>query len=282
HYTDTHNPYTPPPPYDKLYFRGQVAERFQRRRGNILFHAHENFSKEEIDGTVSYLRAYLKADPAALKYVLSQYDGEIRYVDDHIGALLDELRDLRLLDKTLIILTSDHGEEFMDHGDLFHGPHLYDEILHAPLVVRLPGAVPKGKVVDQVVRSIDVMPTILDILDLQPRITMQGTSLLPSLDQDIDLELEAYAQSRRDPPFAVTKAGRTIRRHLKEAAAVRTDGWKLISTHDLGTGAYEYELYDLRKDPKESVNLAARRREVTEVLKQKLRRWREDGRRRAD
>ncbi|MCX5796290.1 MAG: sulfatase [Elusimicrobia bacterium] len=265
-YTDAHNPYTPPRPYDKLFSRGGVDERFKKLPGNILFYFHDDFPREIVDEAVSRLPSYLKKHPRALEYVISQYDGEIKYVDDQIGVLLDEMKGLRLLDDTLIIVTSDHADEFLEHGELFHGNHLYDETMHVPFIVRLPGIIPKNKLIDKVVRSIDIMPTILDILDIHPGITIQGISLMPLVNHDVDLNLNAYSETKRHPPSAMQRGD----------IAIRTARWKFISTRDPKADTYGYELYDVKSDPKESINLVEREPEVARELKKELTGWLDD------
>ena len=202
----------------------------------------------------------------ALEYVISQYDGEIKYVDNQISVLLNELKNMRLLDNTLIILTADHGEEFLEHGDLFHGDHLYDESIRVPLIIRLPGIIPKNKVIDKVVRSIDIMPTILDILGIYPEITMQGVSLMPLVNYNINLNINAYAEEKE----------RLSSSMKREDIAIRTDRWKFISTHNSEANTCDYELYNLKRDPKELINLVEREPEVTKELKKKLIGWLDD------
>lgn len=94
---------------------------------------------------------------------IRSYDSEIYYADHYIGQLLNALDQLGVRDSTLVVLTGDHGESLGEHGYVGHGRHLYDDILHVPLIFRLPGKVIAGKVVNTPVSSIDVAPTILDI-----------------------------------------------------------------------------------------------------------------------
>jgi len=109
------------------------------------------------------------------------YDGGIRCADAFLGGLLGELRRLRLDERTLIVFTSDHGEEFGEHHpERFYNAHcntVYDELIHVPLILRLPGKVPAGGVVDAPVELVDVAPTILDYLGIVVPSSMQGKSL---------------------------------------------------------------------------------------------------------
>jgi membrane-anchored protein YejM (alkaline phosphatase superfamily) len=106
------------------------------------------------------------------------YDGEVSYTDETLANLLTFLNAADLADKTLVIVVSDHGEQFGEHGFWGHANTLYDTLLHVPLIMRAPG-VPAGRRVGDVVGLIDVLPTVLDILGLPPYPPAQGRSLVP-------------------------------------------------------------------------------------------------------
>jgi arylsulfatase A-like enzyme len=114
-----------------------------------------------------------RADIAAL------YNGEIKYTDEFlIKPVVQKLKELNLYDRTLIILTSDHGEEFMDHESWLHGHTLYNELIKVPLIIKYPKSTDKGRRVDRIVRSIDIIPTILETvgIDASP-FDMDGKSV---------------------------------------------------------------------------------------------------------
>jgi arylsulfatase A-like enzyme len=129
------------------------------------------------DPPAKYLgRVFAEAGPAGPSDL---YDGEIRYTDETLANLLTFLGAAGLADKTLIIVVSDHGEQFGEHGFWRHGNSLYDTLLHVPLILRAPGIVPAGRRVGDVVGLIDVLPTVLDVLGLPPYAPAQGRSLVP-------------------------------------------------------------------------------------------------------
>src|SRR6185436_19048529 len=99
--------------------------------------------------------------------------------DDRVGELLEALRARGLLENTLVVVTSDHGEEFREHGGFGHGQSLHGELLHVPLLMRLPGRLAAGTRLARGVSGLDVMPTILDIAGIEPHPDLQGRSLLP-------------------------------------------------------------------------------------------------------
>jgi len=105
----------------------------------------------------------------------------IAYTDDHVCKILLLLKELRLSENTLVIVLSDHGEAFLEHGLLYHGNSLYEEELHAPLILRLPGLIPAGKRVAGNVSHVDLMPTALGLLHLPCPSQVQGIDLSPEI-----------------------------------------------------------------------------------------------------
>jgi hypothetical protein len=108
------------------------------------------------------------------------YDGEIRWVDDHIAKLVELVDELGLTETTAIIVTADHGDEFFEHGFKGHTRTLYREVTQVPLIMRVPG-IPPGKVVSEPVSLVDITPTILDLMGVRSPTGMNGISLAPAL-----------------------------------------------------------------------------------------------------
>jgi arylsulfatase A-like enzyme len=216
HFLDTHTPYRTPLPEALRFadpgYRGPIGPRFGDVQG----------AQEGI---------YHDADR---RQVTALYDGSIRWTDAQIGVLLDGLRQRGLLDRTLVVVTADHGEELWDHGSFFHGVSLYDELLHVPLIVRLPGGARAGSVVDDEVRLVDVVPTVTEVLRTPPLDGVQGASLLAT---------KADATPR--PVFA-----RAANPTYPWRFGLRTPKHKLILTVD----PPREELFDLVADPGERVN----------------------------
>lgn len=162
------------------------------------------------------------------------YDGEITYHDVHFAALMEGLKQRGLYDETMVVITADHGEEFWDHGSVGHGHSVYDELLHVPLIVRVPGLTEAQQRVPDAVGLVDVMPTMLDALGQEIPDHLVGRSFLP--------ELRGEAQPA--PRAAVSGFMR---------------GWRTI-----GTGRYKLIqrtldnawLYDVKSDPNETQDLA--------------------------
>ncbi|MHC4560955.1 MAG: sulfatase, partial [Planctomycetota bacterium] len=193
------------------------------------------------------------------------YDGSIRAMDTEIGRLFERLEELGLDDKTLVIFCSDHGEEFYDHGKLGHYG-AYSEVTHVPLIIRWPGVIPKGTEVYETVRTIDLMPTILELCHLPVPEVVQGQSLLPLFATARRASDESVAISDRSAESTAVQWRKEIAvcEHLhserekirnpenRDLYAIILDGWKLNYCEPL-EGEPEYELYDHRKDPLDQV-----------------------------
>ncbi|MCA9631531.1 MAG: sulfatase-like hydrolase/transferase, partial [Myxococcales bacterium] len=167
------------------------------------------------------------------KTKFERYLSEAEVVDGQLGLLMRAIETAKLDKRTMLIVTADHGEAFGEHGRYRHTTTVYDEMLHVPLVVRFPGAMPRR--VEEPVSLVDVAPTILDLFDLPTPGTYMGQSLVPLL---------AGQKVRLDRPL-VADSPRLMR------AMVFDDGMKLI----VDTRTQLHELYDLKEDPGEKHNL---------------------------
>ncbi len=247
HYFDVHAPYNPVPPYDKIFYPEPIDAGTKSFIHNLIWESNEESIADKKKLT----------NPHCFNYLISQYDGKIKYVDKQVGALLRALEKSGLSKNTLVILTADHGEEFLEHGWLFHGKRLYDELTHVPLIMRLPGIIPQDKVIPDLVRHIDLVPTILDIVNIQSNNIMQGISLLPLIREKDVPKLDSFSEVYFKD-----------RRHLK---GIRTDKWKFIEVYNVITNKYSYELYDLENDPRELNNLVEEKPKEVSLFKEKLR-----------
>lgn len=220
HYLDAHTPYRPPQKYVERYadpaYAGPVGDTFNDNEGADTG----------------------KYDDQDKKKIVALYDASIRYVDDQVGRLLRALRESGRLDDTLVLISADHGEEFWDHGRFFHGQSLYDELLHVPLLVHLPGGEAAGTVVDRPVRAIDIAPSILEWLSLPRPADFTGGSLAEAI----------AAPDENGPPLFAT----ATQAQFPTRYAVRTRDRKLIESLDTGTR----ELFDVGSDPGEKHNVA--------------------------
>lgn len=197
---------------------------------------------------------YDPPEPYKNIYARDPYSGEIAYTDEQVGRLLEGLEQMGLQSRTLVAVFGDHGESLGEHGEMTHGVFLYDSTLHVPFILAGPG-VPRGKVIDDQVRSIDVMPTLLAFLNLPPGPEVQGVSLWPLIQQG--------ARVRSNFSYSETLYPR-IYMGWSELLAMRTDTWKLIV-------APRPELYNLERDPGENHNLISNFPADADQLLKKLR-----------
>ena len=291
HVFDPHAPYEPYPPYDTLW-----ADPARKKEHEM----HIEKVKEFIVGPdAEHRKSWGAPYPEELEkadidpdYFISLYkdwyDGSIRGMDAEIGRLLERLEELGLDDKTLVIFISDHGEEFFDHGKIGHHG-AYSEVTHVPLIIRWPGVVPEGAEVFETVRTIDLMPTILELCRLPVPEGVQGQSLLPLLAAAKRTSSESTARSDRNVAFttgqwrnepAVSEHLRSEREKRRnpenrDSYTIILDGWKLNCYIQQNEEPPEYELYDHRKDPLDQVNLADKHPEIVERLAEELKAWKE-------
>jgi len=188
------------------------------------------------------------------------YLGEVSFVDECLGYLFDYLRRSGLEETTIMVITSDHGEGLDEHGYKNHGSHLYDQELIIPLLVRDPaGQFPPRNYPFQV-DSVDIMPTILEMLRIPRPAGLQGKNLLPFIRGVKDYE-ESCSYAETLMPF--------LRWDKAELYSVRTPDWKMICSLLPGK-APEYLLFNLSADPEELNNLASRRADIITILDEKL------------
>jgi choline-sulfatase len=223
HTIDPHVPYKPPKSFLAMYDSAPYS-------GPVDF-AKSNELLEKIKIGKLTLNDRDKVRLQAL------YDGEISYHDVHFAAIFDGLEKRGLSDETLVVITADHGEEFWDHGSVGHGHSLYDELVHVPLILRIPGVTEGNAMLHGDVGLVDVAPTILDALGLQIPETMSGRSFLP--------ELLGGGQSA---PRA------TASQFMTGVRSVAVGRLKLIQR-----GVENGALYDLRNDPGETRDVAKTR-----------------------
>jgi arylsulfatase A-like enzyme len=232
HYFDVHSDYLSLPRYERLFapepgrFTGRTIQLLLAIRGDVPIGADD-------------------ADRLA-----RLYDGGIRQLDDELGRLFEWLREHDWLDDTLVIVTSDHGEEFLEHGGLLHGSTHYQEMLHIPLIFGGAG-IPAGKRIGTPVSLVDVVPTILSVLEIPSPPGLDGADLRPLWQEAQQAPVERLI-------FAEAGPG--------DLRSVRSGRSKLITQGPAGRA----ELYDLADDPAETRNLAAERPELVAALEAEI------------
>jgi arylsulfatase A-like enzyme len=226
HFMEPHVPYEPPPPFDRK-FTPAPAE--GRPAADPRSDYHEPLDRERL---------------------IAQYDGSIAYGDQQFGRFLRELKARGLYDRALIVFMADHGEEFLDHGQWTHGKTVFDELIHIPLVLKLPGQRHAGQRVAQQVQAADVLPTVLESLELP----------VPAPPIVVGRPLQAVLAGGAPEPPAVSE----ISHRGFVAHGMRTSRDKYVQRFSPD----EDELYfDLLADPHERVNRIAERGERVRRLR---------------
>lgn len=230
HYMDVHYPYKPLKKF-QLYFRSKSINNLEMSNLNYkMTHQPDQISEGEIGDLIDL------------------YNGGIRYVDNAIDSLLHELDKMKLLKETLIIITADHGDEFMDHGGFVHNAKLYDELIHVPLIIY--NSPYKHIEIDEPVSLLDVSPTILDLSGIPLPDNFQGKSLVPVI---------------RGERISSGVISESIGKG-KIKISYRTRNWKYIFDEVKG----RHELYNLIEDQKEANNLYEKENEKAKEFELKI------------
>lgn len=190
--------------------------------------------------------------PAQLRNMKDRYDAEIASMDGQLQPLWRWMDEQGLPERTIVVLIGDHGESFHEKGMWGHGHCLYEEELRVPLAIVWPSALPEARVVDRVVRTVDLLPTLLDLAQVEIPAGVQGSSL-------VDLLEGVPSEGPESPAYSeIVWSG-------KQSEALRRDGLKLIRTWD-----GQRWLFDLNTDPGERVDLAAERPADIESLTREM------------
>jgi arylsulfatase A-like enzyme len=251
HYWDPHSPYLPPGPFNRMYYTKNEKD-------------PSNHSMDELwhlEAWKGYFEAWLQG-VTDIKFPCALYDGAITYMDASLVRIWTRLRDLNMLNDTLLVICSDHGEDLDEHKLWFDHRGLYDTNLRVPLIFHCPANLPRGKRIDATVTLIDVAPTILEIIGLGEKAAeerMEGRSLVSYI--------EAPFQPSLSETLYLTECT-WMRRN-----GVRTDDWKLII--EVGGTPTHYqrpdvELYNLKHDPDEMNNVAEKYPEMVIQLRKTL------------
>ncbi|MEM7437715.1 MAG: sulfatase [Myxococcota bacterium] len=221
---DPHVPYDPPAKYLEMYDPKPYNGKVQNRRTHLMLDDAKKNPKKY---------AFTKRDKERIEAL---HDGEISYHDEHFGKFLSKIRELGLEDDTIFVITSDHGEEFQEHGSWGHGHSVYQELLGVPLVFRWPGSIPAGGRVGPVVSTMDIGPTVLEATGVPVPKEFEGRSLLGFMQGDWPM----------GPYVAFSD-------FLDHRRVIRGGDWKLIIRGNLSQ-----VMFDLESDPGETRELDGR------------------------
>ena len=239
HILDIHGPYTPPPPYDTKF--GTYSDTYE-----VQMPRWRTYRREVARGEV----VPSEADIEQLKAL---YDGEIAAVDAAVGRLFDELRSRGLYEDSIIVVTSDHGDGFYDHGYVGHSTTPYEELIRVPLLIKLPGNRFAGTRVADVQPLVDLAPTLLELAGAPAMADTDGVSQVS--------RLRGAGRAGGEDRAPADTEDRVVVSEFKECVALRDERWKYMRCGDEAPG-----LFDLHRDPGEKDNVLELHPEVAERL----------------
>lgn len=284
HYFDPHCPYAPPPPYDRMYAAGRKPDAGSLPSIARATAAHQiRIAGEALGPKKMYSKGLTRelvtgATGEPMKtdsQIHASYCGEISYLDYHLGRLLDHLKRSGLYDKSIIVITGDHGENMWEHADFWnHGLWVYGTSVRVPLIIRLPEGKHGGTVISDPLSNIDIFPSIVELLELPEAQRAEGRSFVPALRGE-RLEPAAIFSEATQPVFHLESDREW--RNLQKPQSIRVGKWKYIRTPYL---EFE-ELYDIENDPGETTNLldpaglSPETSRLAEDLMKRLKKWQE-------
>ena len=246
---DPHAPYLPPAPYERMFYHGDECDPKNRSMDPVM--AFKPFC--------DFFKSWMPPGITDKDYVIAQYDGAVAYMDACIQSIFNALEAHGVMDETIVILNGDHGETLYDHECWFDHHGLYDVTLHVPLIIRYPGRIPAGSRVSGYNQHKDLVPTILDLAEIETGIDFDGDSLMSLVDGTV---------SSFDSEFYITECT-WMRKH-----GWRTPQWKLMVALEPDFHFKPpVELYNLVEDPDENNNLAEELPEVVNLLKRRMNTW---------
>ncbi len=272
HLFDPHYPYRPQPPYDTLWNPPGDAEEQPRRLAQVRGHIADPLMRAIDMPTDGEVRAAGLEPDEFMRPWRGWYDASLRALDDNLGRLVAGLERLGLSQEVLLAFTSDHGEEFFDHGRSFHGQSVFGELTHVPLVLWQGGKLEPRRVIETV-QTVDVMPTLLDLAGIESPPGIDGRSLAP-----------LFVAGRTGEWPRAPRPAVSVKHRLEnqlgppprdvQAYAMVLDGWKLVETRGEPGSAPRYQLFRHPQDAVNREDFAAREPAVVERLAKVLDGWR--------
>jgi arylsulfatase A-like enzyme len=261
-YMEPHSIPDPPQEYinkfhDENFSRDDIYDLWKRwrRKRPRLWDESENVKKDQI------------LDSSEIEAIEEYYQAQVRYLDDNLRRLISSLDRIGNLDETVILFTSDHGEEFFDHGDLGHRQKLYDELIHVPLIAFSTGDFLTNREFSGLISTLDIAPTVTDLINITPSVQWQGSSFADSLSgggYNRDHVISELSHRGDEGYGGDIKPSQIV-------ISIRSSNWKYI----LNRQKRAAELYEIKSDERESQNVIDEYPEVSaemdQVIKNRLR-----------
>ena len=246
---DPHSPYLPPSPFDRMFYHGNEFDPRNKSMGPVM----------SFKPFCDYFATWMPPGVTDRHYIDAQYDGAIAYMDACIQSIFAQLEQMGVLDDTIVVINSDHGETLYEHECWFDHHGMYDNVLHVSLIIRYPKKVPAGLCVEGFNQQKDLMPTLLDLAGIRSGLKFDGQSLM---------KLVRGTKASFESEFYITECT-WMRKH-----GWRTPQWKLIMALEPDFHFKPpVELYNLVEDPQENNNVAGRYPDVVEALRKRMNRF---------
>jgi arylsulfatase A-like enzyme len=243
---DPHSPYLPPAPYNRMFYHGNEFDPKNRSMEPVM----------SFKPFCDYFKSWMPPGVTDKDYIIAQYDGAIAYMDACIRAIFQKLESMGILDDTIVVFNSDHGETLYDHECWFDHHGTYDVTLKVPLIVRYPRRMPAGMRVKGYNEHMDLVPTLMDLAGIKTDQKFDGRSLMKLV--------KGRKKSFRSS-FYITECT-WMRKH-----GWRTPEWKLIIALEPDFHFKpEVELYNLVADPEENNNVASRNPRIVAALRAEM------------
>ncbi len=251
HSTDPHAPYDPPSQFEGVFANPSETAAFEREYSG--FRSNHEYGGGAVINRAMCQRAGIAPD-RFINQAEDRYDGEILHNDRSFELLVDKLKQLGVLENTIVIVLSDHGEEFWDHGWTAHGQSVYEELTHTALLMWNPSLFPHPRRISEPVQLIDVMPTILDLLSLKIPAVVEGQSLMPLVRGHAFKRRGLVVSSR----FGAVRPEGLVPENSTDSFAITDAHWKFIYRNKAAkAGIKKVELYDRKTDRTEQHDVSA-------------------------
>jgi len=249
---DPHSPYLPPPPFERMFYSGDEKDRSKNSIEPVF----------DFKPFAEYFKSWMPEGITDAEYIIAEYDAALAYMDVCIQRIFTRLEELGLAERTLVVVTSDHGETLMEHECYFDHHGLYEPTVHVPLIYSCPNKLPEGKRVRGFVLQQDLTPTALELLgyrDAAKELKMDGKSVIPLIDEERPANYSEF--------------------YISECTWMRKRGWRTAEWKLIEALEPDFhnkppiELYNLTDDPEENHNLSEDEPEVAKVLKKRMISW---------
>ena len=246
---DPHSPYLPPAPFERMFYHGNEFDPKNKSMQPVM----------SFKPFCDYFATWMPPGVTDRHYIDAQYDSAVAYMDACIQSIFTQLEAMGILDDTIVVINSDHGETLYEHECWYDHHGMYDNVLHVPLIIRYPRKVPAGLCVKGFNQQKDLMPTLLELAGIRAKLKFDGRSLM---------KLIRGKKASFESEFYITECT-WMRKH-----GWRTPQWKLmIALEPDFHFKPPVELYNLVEDPEENDNVAGKNPEIVAVLTKRMERF---------